>query len=113
MPKVVNLTPHEICVADEAGNVIRRYPPSGIVARCAVSAEPVGEVDGVPVVRSSFGEVQGLPEVGDYRVVVYLVSSMVAQAAANRLNVVAPDTGPTAVRDEQGRIVAVRRFQKF
>lgn len=43
----------------------------------------------------------------------FSVSSLVAQAVVGREDVVAPDTGPTAIRDEAGRIVAVRRFQQW
>jgi hypothetical protein len=38
----------------------------------------------------------------------------VAQAVAGRDDVVAPDTGPeSVVRDAEGKIIGVRRFQKF
>ena len=41
--------------------------------------------------------------------VVYLVSSMV-QEALPRSDVLAPDTGPTAIRDERGNVWAVTRL---
>jgi len=107
---LINLTPHQVVVRlADGGDVI--FSPSGRVARCAVSQETVGEANGIPIVRSVFGAVEGLPEAQDGTI--YIVSSLVAQAVAGREDVVAPDTGPTAVRDEGGRIVAVTRFQKF
>lgn len=47
--------------------------------------------------------------------VLYVVSSAVAQAAARvgRRDIVAPDTGAGAVRDGDGKIVAVRRFVRY
>lgn len=111
---LVNLTPHEISIANEAGEIIATIPPSGQVARittCQAVAEkinlPHGEVE---VVATVFGQPEGIPqaEIGTR----YVVSSLVAQAS-NRQDLIAPDTGPTAVRDGNGRIIAVRRFQKF
>jgi hypothetical protein len=110
-----NLTPHPIVLQHPEGTVT--LPPSGAVARVATVEEPAGIVllDGVevPVVRRHFGAVEGLP--GDYgpdRPVV--VSSLVLEAlrasGADTSGVYAPDTGPTAVRDAEGRIVAVTRL---
>jgi len=110
--RLVNCTAHPIHIADDAGNVVRVIEPSGIVARVAVEQREVGVIDGIPVVESVFGEVEGLPEPQDG--VVYIVSTptMLAARKMGRTDVVSPDTGPTAVRDTEGRIVAVRRFQR-
>jgi hypothetical protein len=96
-------------MADAEGNVVATFPPSGTTARLATSAEIVGSLMGCPITRTSFGEITGLPETKPG--VVYLVSTLVAQAA-RRADVVAPDTGPTAVRKD-GQVVAVRGFQTF
>lgn len=106
---IVNLTPHVVVVETEHGR--REFPPSGIVARVATTQEAVSQVDGIAIVKSVFGEVQDLPEPREDTI--YIVSSLVAQAVPWRDDVVAPDTGPTAIRDEAGRIVAVRRFQQW
>ena len=112
---IVNCTPHAIVLRDENG-VDTTFPPSGIKARCA----SVQEDDfffrmalGYPVVVNKTGEVEDLPEPVWHTC--YIVSSMVAQhpsIAGIRLDVVAPDTGATAIR-ENGQVVAVRRFQRF
>lgn len=107
--QIINLTPHTIKVVDVNNQVIREYPASGIVARAATIAEAVGEVDGIAVKHTAFGEVQGLPEPQDG--VIYLVSMVVAQAV-KRLDIIAPDTGPTAYR-ENGLIVGVRNFTQY
>jgi hypothetical protein len=113
--KLVNLTPHAINLADENGQVVATIPPSGMVARVAANQQVVGSIelgDGktIQVVQSVFGQPEGLPEKEEGTVLV--VSSLVAQVAM-RDDLLAPDTGPTAVRDGEGRILAVRRFQKF
>lgn len=109
---VINLTPHEVTVrveVEEGPDVV--FPPSGQVARVEAVQTFCGVVAGIPVVRSVFGEPTNLP--AEATGVTYLVSSLVAQAVTNREDVVAPDTGATSIRDEAGRIVAVRRFQRF
>lgn len=107
--KIINLTPHAITVRLESGD--RVFEPSGQVARVATTATPAGEVDGIPVVNQTFGEIEGLPVPEPNTV--FIVSSIVLAAAkeAGRTDVIAPDTSPQGViRDEQGRIVAVKRF---
>lgn len=106
----VNLTPHPITLVRENGETTT-IPPSGVVARVAVKREKIGELNGFPVHRSIFGEVEGLPEPQDG--VVYIVSFPVLQALqGKRSDVVAPDTTPQgAVRDENGQIIGVRGFQ--
>lgn len=110
---IINLTPHDITVF-LSNDEKKIYPRSGRVARVSVKAEPIGEVDGVPTVQIEYGEIEGLPERPDGNY--YIVSVLVLQAA-ERLDhpmlpwLLAPDTGPeSAVRDDQGRIVGVRRF---
>ena len=105
---VVNLTPHKIVVETAAGRV--EFAPSGQVARITSRPEVAGEIDGIPVTRTIFGPVEGLPE--PQAGVTFVVSSLVAGRVPNRPDVVAPDTGPTAIR-VNGQIVAVRGFQRF
>jgi len=107
---IINLTPHKIVVRLNGRDIT--IPPSGQVARVATNAELVAEVDGIPVYRTVFGAVEGLPEPKDG--IVLITSTIVAQAAVRlgRTDVVSPDTGPTAIRQD-GQIVAVTRLQTF
>jgi hypothetical protein len=112
MVRLVNLTPHPIRVVVGEKEVV--LPPSGQVARVGQTYRDLGHVDTgealVPVVASVYGEVTGLPpeEPG----ISYVVSALVAQAAwaAGRLDVLVPDTGAGAVRDQDGKIVGVTRL---
>lgn len=112
---MLNLTPHPITIRTATGDVT--YAPSGTVARVAAveTARPgVWAVDheggteqSVPVVSREWGAVSGLPSSGE----TCLVSSLVLGAVApGTRGVYAPDTGPTAVRDAAGQIVAVTRL---
>ncbi|RLI11543.1 hypothetical protein DRO33_03915 [Candidatus Bathyarchaeota archaeon] len=143
MMRIVNLTPHEIVLQvsnkritiPPSGRIAR-------VATKQVYEDSV-TVNGVevPIYRTEFGKVEGLPPYSCLNCVhfknnggecdpegqpdvpeqcdrfepleVYVVSSLVAQAVKGRKDVVAPDTGPTAIRNEQGQIVAVTRFQRW
>jgi hypothetical protein len=108
-PTLINLTPHPISLADDAGKITWTIDPSGTVARISTSSVDAGfSVCGFPVVRNETGDVTGLPEprMGH----VYIVSMFVLSALSGRGDVIAPDTGSTCVRDEKGRILAVRQF---
>jgi len=110
---LVNLTPHPIVVRTDGGDVT--IPPSGQVARVTSQQTLAGyiDLDGVqiPVQRTTFGQVECLPAPAPDTV--YIVSGLVLSAlAGTRPDVVQPDTSPAgAIRDGDGRIVAVRGFQ--
>ena len=106
---IVNCTPHKITLTEE-GKGSHHYEPSGVLPRVQVETKDLSHAyEGIPMVQTVTGEVEGLPEPAPG--ILYLCSTMVAQAAKRR-DVIAPDTGPTAIR-ENGQVVAVRRFQTF
>ena len=131
-----NLTPHAITVRPEmlswacrcgvlSGNVehcddcgaarpvvAQTFQPSGIVPRVAVSAAPCGDCDGLPLVTTRFGTVEGLPDAEEGTWLV--VSAIVLGAlAGTRPDCVAPDTSPaSAIRNDAGQIIAVRRLTR-
>lgn len=116
MPTFVNLLPHALTLVLPSGRE-RAFPPSGTVARVEPPAPQTDTVavDGEAVevrLRRRPTEVTGLPapRPGTY----YLVSTMLARAAPERDDLLAPATGPDddAVRDEDGQITAVTRFQR-
>ena len=105
---MLNLTPHAVVIRVGEAEVV--LPPSGTVARVTTEEVVTGTVSingvEVPVVTVKYGEPQGLPPEG----VECIVSALVRGAVPGRKGVYSPDTGPTAVRDEAGRIVAVTRL---
>lgn len=100
---LVNLTPHSITFVDAVGNTVLTVEPSGQVARCSVTREKVGMINGIPINKSRFGEVENLPEPQEGTI--YIVSALTAQAVPERDDVFITDD---AVRDEQGRIIGCR-----
>lgn len=104
----INLCPHAIRVMGDDGNVVT-FPPSGAVARVSAKPTPLPSVAGFRLVRNEFGPVQGLP--APQEGVIYIVSGMVLSAlAGTRPDVVAPDTGPTQVRNAAGQTDYVTGF---
>ena len=104
---IVNLTPHEIHLY-RGDELVETVKSSGI-ARVAVRSEKVGEIDGFPISKNFYGEITGLPD--PLPGVYYVVSALVAQAAAGKRSdlLVVNDT----VRDEKGQIVGCRGFAQI
>lgn len=105
--ELINLTPHPLKIHTTDG--IKTIEPSGSIARVTSQEENAGDIDGIPVLRRKTGEPTGIP--APQKDTIYIVSSLVL-AATDRPDVVAPDTGSGAVRDDQGRIQGVRGFVK-
>ena len=104
--RIINLTPHSLNLHGIDANspiaaLVVNVPPSGTVARLAVSRTACGEIAAsggirLTVSRITFGEIAGLPvpEAGT----VFVVSALVAEAA-KRSDVFSPGE---LVRDEAG-----------
>jgi hypothetical protein len=115
--RIVNLTPHSINLHGTDANspllaaLVVNVPPSGTVARLAVSRKPIASVtfNGVKIgiCQSSFGDITGLPipEAGT----VFVVSAMVAEAA-KRADVFSPGE---LVRDEVGVVVGANGLTAY
>ena len=104
---MINLTPHAIVVRTPAGDVT--FAPSGTIARVTMAEEIIGTcpLTGAPIIRRVPGEVIGLPEDGTP----CIVSAMVlATLPSGTPGVYAPDTGATAIRAENGHVIAVTRL---
>lgn len=108
---IINLTSHAIVLRNRLG-VDTTISPSGKVAR--VSSTPGTElnVDAPCAVYSAptWGELVDLP--APQADTIYIVSALVAARCVGRDDVFSPGTGPgdEAVRDSDGKIVAVTRL---
>ena len=101
---MINLTPHAITLQKPAGDRVT-IAPSGQLARVSTTEKVFAEFDGMPVITREIGEAEGLPEEGTP----CIVSAMVLAAVPGRKGVYAPDSGPSAIR-ENGQVVAVTRL---
>ncbi len=87
---LVNCTPHSLTILDEDGQKVYILPPSGTVARVAVTRTQAFTLHGVPVYRAVTGPLVDVPDPAPD--VYYVCSLVAAQAAwaAGRDDVLAP-----------------------
>lgn len=101
----VNLTPHQVTLVDDQGQVLLVVEPEQTPARCSSQRHVVDTIHGVQVNRTVFGETTGLPE---YEFGAFLiVSRIVAEANPQRVDLIIPDE---TVRDAAGQIVGCKSF---
>ncbi len=106
--EIVNLTPHEIAVYDAAGESVLQVIPSSGMARAAQTREPLDSINGIPVSKTGYGAVEGLPDQRDG--VVYVVSVLTAQAAPDRKDLYIVDE---LVRDDMGRFIGCKALAQI
>ncbi len=105
MTRLVNLTPHEVVIRHY--HYVTTVAPSGHTARVTQKTWAVQTAwdatsctQCIPIVRSEYGPVEGLPEpVED---TIYIVSSMVRVASPTRHDLASP---ANLVRDAEGKVV--------
>ena len=130
MTRIKNLTPHPIHLLGEENQILRSFQPEGLV-RLKASTIDAGEIDGVPISKTVFGEPEGLPEadvsfpycenchscnpinckngngnvpeIGTY----YIVSQLVKSALPDRVDLLVP---AEVQRDEKGNILGCKSF---
>lgn len=103
-----NLTPHCVNVIGDDGDVVASFPSDG-VARATQTSVPVTCVDGIDVVKMTFGKPVDLP---DYRDGDWLIVSIITANAARAYGRRTDDLLITAdpVRNGDGQIIGCRRF---
>lgn len=99
---IINLTAHTINEVT-TGAVI---PTSGRVARVKTSTIKDTEFLGYPIFKTTFGEVEGLPEPEEG--VMYIVSALCMNACPDRKDLLAPGN---LMRNEQGQPVGCIGFR--
>jgi len=96
---IINLTPHAI-------NLPGITLPSEGVARVSVTLDQAGEIDGIPLVRGSYGQVIGLPE--PQTGTIFVVSALVRAALPQRTDLASP---ARLTRDAEGRITGCEALE--
>ena len=108
---VINLTPHDVRVYDNDGNVVIMTYPSAGVARARQTDVHVGDLNGIPVVKTEFGEVVGLPEPVEGTVfIVSLITANAAKAYGRTTDDLLVTSKP--VRDGQKQVIGCRAFAR-
>lgn len=108
--ELINLTPHEVKIVGDNGNVIASILSSG-VARASQQDIPVDSIEfgevSIPVVKTEFGEVTDLP--GPTEGVAFIVSIITlnaAKAVGRSVEDLLITSNP--VRDGEGKIIGCR-----
>ena len=110
MASIVNLTPHTATVLDGEGNLIAEFPSAG-VARAAQTDVQVGEIQGIPIVETTFGEVVDLPDpVEGVFLIVSIITLNAAKSGGRPTDDLLITSGP--VRDESGRIIGCKALSR-
>lgn len=99
MMNLINLTPHAINIVNSDGSTTS-IPASGKIARVDSTVVNIGSINGIPLVRTVFGDVIDLPDAVDDTI--YIVSTMVLNRVPGREDVVSP---ANLVRNDYGFVV--------
>lgn len=104
--RLVNLTRHPVKLVDASGNSLT-IAPNAEVARVQIEREHLTTLTvsncQIPVFRSRWGRTKHLPEPSEG--VLFIVSSIVADASPERTDLVVPDA---PIYAENGEIVGMR-----
>ncbi len=103
----VNLTPHAITIIISDSKQLT-IPASGLIARVSQIEEILPPIAGIPVIRATLGEVEGLPS--PIKGTVYIVSALTAGAISGRDDVYVPGD---LIRDTDGQPVGCRGLKKI
>ena len=86
--KIINLTPHDVNICDEYGNVIETYKASGIEARVRHGWSEFDNINGIPIVIRDNERIVDLPK--PRKDTYYIVSNIVLGFCPDRLDLLAP-----------------------
>lgn len=100
---IINMTPHPVTICDNTGNIVRTFPSSGKTIRLSSKTVYTGEIDGIPITKTVFGEPEGLPpyKKGTF----YIVSQLVKNGLTERDDLLVP---AEVVRDSCGAIIGCK-----
>lgn len=102
--KFVNLIGHDITISGHA-----TLPKCNNPCRVETQQMIIGKLAGVPIAKTEFMKIVNLPEPEDGTY--YIVSRIVMDYVPfKREDVFCVDTGSTAIRDENGQVVAVTQL---
>ena len=103
MATIKSKVPHPVSVLGEDNKVIKRFPKNPKMARIKQKTTKVREIDGVPLSKTSYGEVLNLPEPCDE--IFYIVSHLVKLALPDREDLLVPTE---VVRDDANQIIGCK-----
>lgn len=103
MKRIINMTPHEVKIVDDEEALIKSFAASGNLARCKTVPVSAGSLDGLPLTKTEYGDVEGLPD--QQPDVFYIVSALVRTRLPERKDLLSPGQ---QVRDDAGRVIGCK-----
>jgi len=104
--EIVNCTPHVLNIVKKNGE-IKDLAPSGVCPRVKSESFEFGEIGGISLTLTKYGEIEGLPEYSNAHL--YVVSRLVFQAAEGRADLVCPGE---LVRDSAGKVIGCKGLSR-
>lgn len=105
---IINLTPSAVTFYAQDGKTILNTIPSSGVARAEQTRESLGDINGIPVCKTSYGKVEGLPAPQENTI--YIVSVLTAQVASGRDDLYIVDD---LVHDPSGQILGCKALARI
>lgn len=108
--EALNVTPHTVGFFDEEATPLLEVPSTGL-ARVSAQTSVVGylRINGtlIPQTHTQYGEVEGLPEPQEGRIIIVsgMIISALAQQGIHRADLFVPGM---QIRDDQGRVIGCR-----
>jgi hypothetical protein len=100
---IFNLTPHDITILNNSGQITQIIPPSGDVARLSVKTVADMPLGKIRTTKTVFGDVVGLPDFKEN--VFFVVSQLVKNAMPQRTDLLVP---AEVLRDTDGNIIGCK-----
>ena len=109
--ELVNLTPHKISIFNPWKKPICDIPVNNSVARVNITTKKEGKINKIPIVRTNFGEVEGLPTPSEETM--YIVSLLTAAAVSRSERTTEDLLVPTRIfRTWKGDIIGCRALSR-
>lgn len=103
--KIINLTPHKVTIVNDDNTIKAEFESQGI-ARCSQQTTLVGNVSGINITSTVFGDVTDLPD--EKPNTFFIVSRLVLNACKGiRSDLLVPNE---VVRDDNGNIIGCKSF---
>lgn len=105
---IINLTPSAVTFYAQDGKTILNTIPSSGVARAEQTRESIGDINGIPVRKTIYGRVEGLPSPQENTI--YIVPVLTAYAASGRDDLFIVDD---LVHDPSGQILGCKALARI
>lgn len=101
--RIINATPHDVNIVDESGSILCIFLKTDMCIRLSARVERTGEIDGIPISQTVFGDAEGVPDYkfGTY----YIVSQLVKSALPHRKDLLVP---AEVIRDVNNNIIGCK-----